>query len=84
VSVELVLRAGAGRVWYRARTEASAAGRYELRLPYPTDTPVSREVEAIGLYRVRVDDRSAELEVREADVRAGAMLLGPSLEEDAA
>ncbi len=84
VSVELELRAGPGRVWYRARTEASPEGRYELRLPYPTDAAVSREVEAVGPYRVRVDDRSAELEVREADVRAGATLSGPNLQEDAA
>jgi dolichyl-diphosphooligosaccharide--protein glycosyltransferase len=82
VSVELELRAGPGRVWYRARTEASPEGTYELRLPYPTDVAVSREVEAIGPYRVRVESRSAALEVREADVRAGAELSGPDFEED--
>jgi dolichyl-diphosphooligosaccharide--protein glycosyltransferase len=84
VSVELELRAGPGRVWYRARTETSPEGRYELRLPYPTDAAVSREVEALGPYRVRVESRSAELEVPEADVRAGATLPGPNLQEDAA
>jgi hypothetical protein len=82
VSVELVLRAGAGRVLYRARTAASAEGRYEIRLPYPTDVPVSPEVGAADVYRVRSAGRSATLEVREADVRAGARLVGPTLAED--
>jgi dolichyl-diphosphooligosaccharide--protein glycosyltransferase len=83
VSFELALRAGPGRLWYRARTQASAEGRYEIRLPYPTDAEVSREVGAAGPYRVRSGGRSAELEVREAEVRAGATLAGPALEEEA-
>jgi hypothetical protein len=65
------------------RTQASPDGRYAIRLPYPTDVPVSREVGATGVYRVRAGGRSAELEVREAEVRAGATLTGPDLEEEA-
>jgi dolichyl-diphosphooligosaccharide--protein glycosyltransferase len=83
VSFELALRAGSGRVWYRVRTQASPDGRYAIRLPYPTDVPVSREVGATAFYRVRAGGRSAELEVREAEVRAGATLAGPDLEEEA-
>jgi dolichyl-diphosphooligosaccharide--protein glycosyltransferase len=79
INVELTLRVGAGSVWYRARTEASSEGHYTLRLPYPTDVPVSREVGAAGVYRVRSGERSAVLEVREADVRAGASVIGPDL-----
>ena len=82
VGFELPLRAGAGQVWYRAHAEASADGRYQLRLPYPTDAPVSREVRAAGVYRVEAGGRSAAFELREADVRAGATLSGPDLEED--
>jgi dolichyl-diphosphooligosaccharide--protein glycosyltransferase len=83
VVFELSLRAGRGRFPYRARTVASREGRYELRLPYPTDAPVSAEVGATGAYRVRSGGRSAALDVREADVRAGAAVAGPDLEEDA-
>jgi hypothetical protein len=82
VSFELALRAGGGQVWYRARTQASPEGRYEIRLPYPTDAEVSGEVGAEGVYRVRSGGRSAELELREAAVRAGATLVGPDLEEE--
>ena len=60
----------------------AAAGRYQLRLPYATDAAVSREVGAVGVYRVESAGRSAELEVREEDVRAGARLPGPGLEEE--
>lgn len=83
VSFELALRAGAGRVWYRAHTEASAEGRYQIRLPYPTDAPVSSEVRAASVYRVEAGGRKAALELREADVRAGATLTGPDLKEEA-
>jgi asparagine N-glycosylation enzyme membrane subunit Stt3 len=82
VRFELPLRAGAGQVWYRAHAEASADGRYQLRLPYPTDLPVSREVRAAGVYRVKAGGRSAAFELRETDVRAGATLSGPDLQED--
>jgi hypothetical protein len=44
---------------------------------------VSAEVGATGAYRVRSGARSAALDVREADVRAGAQVAGPDLEEDA-
>jgi hypothetical protein len=82
VRFELPLRAGAGQIWYRAHAETAADGRYELRLPYPTDAPVSREVRAAGVYRVEAGGRSAAFELREADVRAGATLRGPDLQED--
>jgi len=79
VRFELELQAGAGRVWYRAGTRASHTGRYEIRLPYPTDTAVSPEVGARGAYRVRGEARSAAFELAEADVRAGATRTGPDL-----
>ncbi len=82
VRVALELEAGGGRLWYRARSRASDAGRYRVRLPYPTDVAVSREVRAVGGYRVEAGGRAAPLEVREADVRAGATLAGPSLREE--
>jgi dolichyl-diphosphooligosaccharide--protein glycosyltransferase len=84
VSVELELQAGAGRLWYRARAQASPEGRYEIRLPYPTDREVSREVRAAGVYRVRSGGRSAGLELREEEVRAGARVPGPNLREEGA
>jgi hypothetical protein len=83
VGFELALVSGAGRSSYRARTQASPDGRYAIRLPYPTDVPVSPSVRAAGAYRVRSGGRTAELEVREADVRAGATLTGPDLKEEA-
>lgn len=83
VRFELELRAGAGRVWYRAGTRASLAGRYEIRLPYPTDTAVSTEVGARGAYQVRGEDRSAAFELPETDVRAGATRTGPDLRRPA-
>jgi dolichyl-diphosphooligosaccharide--protein glycosyltransferase len=84
VTVALELQAGSGRLWYRARSEASAAGRYRIRLPYPTDAPVSREVGARGVYRLESGGREAALEVREAEVRAGATVVGPGLGEEGA
>ena len=83
VRFELALSAGHGRTWYRTRAEASPAGRYELRLPYPTDVPVSGQVRALSEYRVRCGTQSAALELHEADVRAGATVHGPDLEDGA-
>ena len=79
VGFELTLTAAGGRIPYRAHTKASGDGRYALRLPYPTDEPISSEVRAAGAYRVRSGALRGELELREADVRAGATVGGPSL-----
>jgi hypothetical protein len=84
VGISLELDVGGGRLWYRASTEASGAGRYQLRLPYATDEAASREVAAVGVYLLESGGLSAELEVREAEVRAGAALIGPSLREEGA
>ena len=79
VDFELALASGGGRIRYRAHTKASADGRYAIRLPYPTDEPVGSEVRAAGAYRVRSGALRRELVLREADVRAGATVGGPSL-----
>jgi hypothetical protein len=79
VDLELRLGCGAGHIRYGASATASPEGRYGIRLPYPTDAPVSTEVRAAGPYRVRSGGGSAELVLREADVRAGATVSGPSL-----
>jgi dolichyl-phosphooligosaccharide-protein glycotransferase len=79
VGFELTLAVAGGDVRYRAHTKASAEGRYALRLPYPTDEPVSSDVRAAGPYRVRSGTARREFELREEDVRAGATVGGPSL-----
>jgi dolichyl-diphosphooligosaccharide--protein glycosyltransferase len=79
VDFELTLLCGGGRVRYRSSATASGEGRYGIRLPYPTDAPVSTEVRARGPYRVRAGARSAELPLREAEVSTGATVPGPSL-----
>jgi hypothetical protein len=83
VGFELELRTGTQAVLYRASAQASAQGSYRIRLPYPTDAAVSREVEAAGAYRVWAAGREARLEIRERDVRAGASVFGPDLRPDA-
>jgi dolichyl-diphosphooligosaccharide--protein glycosyltransferase len=84
VRISLELDVGGGKLWYRAASEASGEGRYRLRLPYATDEAASREVTAVGVYLLESGGLSAELEVREAEVRAGAALIGPSLREEGA
>ena len=79
VEFELRLQCASGPLRYRAAATASATGRYSLRVPYPTDDPVSPEVRATGPYSLRSGGQSAELALREADVRAGAAVAGPSL-----
>jgi hypothetical protein len=79
VELELRLSRGVGHVRYDASATASREGRYGVRLPYPTDAPVSTEVRAEGPYQVRSGGRSGALDLREADVRAGATVRGPSL-----
>lgn len=79
LSFELKLRnePGVSRL-YRARTQASSDGRYQLRLPYATDARAASSVRATGPYRVRCGDRSWELAVSEDDVLEGRALDGPS------
>ena len=76
---EILLATRGGHVRYRAHTRASADGRYAIRLPYPTDRPVSSEVRAAGPYQIRSGAVRRELALRETDVRAGATVSGPSL-----
>jgi asparagine N-glycosylation enzyme membrane subunit Stt3 len=84
VGISLELEVGGGKLGYRAGTVASESGRYQLRLPYATDEAASREVRAVGVYLLESGGHRAELEVREAEVRAGAVLVGPSLREEEA
>ena len=58
---------------YLASTRADAAGRYEIRLPYPSERP----------YLVRADERTASLALSEADVREGRTVAGPIFRERA-
>jgi asparagine N-glycosylation enzyme membrane subunit Stt3 len=55
-------------------TLADSDGRYELRLPYPTDQPMSPAegtIEVRGAYHVTVDGQTIEVQVSEADIQAG-------------
>jgi hypothetical protein len=70
---------GGGRLRYRAYATASADGRYALRLPYPTDLPVSPEVRAAADYRVRAGEREVGFALPESAIAAGATVSGPSL-----
>jgi len=79
VALELRLRCGAGHIRYGAAATASPEGRYGIRLPYPTDAPVSPEVRAEGPYRVRSGGKRGELQLPEADIQAGSTVPGPSL-----
>ena len=77
VVFELPLASAAGSFTYQARTRATADGRYEIRLPYPTDARFSPLWAAAGAYAVRSGGQSDELQVRESDVQAGARVSGP-------
>jgi dolichyl-diphosphooligosaccharide--protein glycosyltransferase len=79
LSFELLLRteAGAPRL-YRATARASSDGRYVLRLPYSTETPVHSSVAGVGKYQVRCADLAAELALSEGDVQEGRAAAGPS------
>ena len=65
-------------LWYRAQAQASASGRYELRLPYATETGAATSIHAAGRYRIRCGDHSSRLTVSEDDVTEGRELAGPS------
>ena len=79
--VNFALRLDNGRGvsrWYRAQAQASPAGRYELRLPYATDTGAASSLRAGGPYRIRCGDLLSRLAVSEEDVVEGRALAGPS------
>jgi hypothetical protein len=63
---------------YSARTQADAAGHYEVRLPYPTGREPRVQVRSGASYRVRGGERTQTLALSEADVREGRSVVGPS------
>jgi hypothetical protein len=71
IRFELMLRLpGHGPIFYVATAKADVSGRYEVRLPYPSDPG----------YVVRLGPERRGLEVGEADVREGRTLEGPHFE----
>jgi len=64
---------------YRVRTQADAAGRYRLRLPYPTDESFSDAVRTVGRYELSTPERTATFSVTEDAVQTGSWLPGPRL-----
>ena len=65
-----------GVLVYVARTRADAAGRYEIRLPHPTEAAPAGGVRT-GRYRVRAGARTATLSLAEAEVHGGSTVAGP-------
>lgn len=58
-------------------TQANAEGRFELRLPYPTDqpmSPASGTVQVPGDYHVVIDGKTSALTVTEDEIQKGAIL----------
>lgn len=52
---------------------ADSDGSFSIRVPYPTDKPMSPApgtIEVKGPYRVEIDDKPLELQVPEADIQA--------------
>jgi asparagine N-glycosylation enzyme membrane subunit Stt3 len=62
---------------HRREVRANVAGRYALRLPYPTDAAPSSLVRTKGPYRVGCGARLVELSLSDVDVRAGRRVRGP-------
>jgi hypothetical protein len=69
--VLLVRVPGRPTLRYAARAAVDATGRYEIRLPYPSDEG----------YTVRSGSRRASLRLSLADVREGRTVAGPSFAE---
>jgi len=59
---------GRAPVRYNAQAPVDATGRYEIRLPYPTESG----------YAVHAGSRHGSLALSEADVREGRTVAGPS------
>jgi len=65
-------------VEYAPSAEADAAGRYEIRLPYPTEAAAEASVRSEGSYAVASEETTLALALSEADVREGRAVAGPS------
>jgi dolichyl-diphosphooligosaccharide--protein glycosyltransferase len=79
VRLKLPLRTNRGRsLDYTASAVADAEGRYRLRVPY-ANVGGPPAVEVAADYALECGDQVSRVRVREADVRAGAEVRGPSL-----
>jgi dolichyl-diphosphooligosaccharide--protein glycosyltransferase len=79
VHLKLPLRTNRGRsLVYTASAVADAEGRYRLRVPY-ANVGGPPAVGVAADYALECGDEVMRLRVREADVRAGAEVRGPSL-----
>jgi dolichyl-diphosphooligosaccharide--protein glycosyltransferase len=79
VRLKLPLRTNRGRsLVYTASAVADADGRYLLRVPY-ANVGGPPAVEVAADYALECGGRAWRVRVREADVRAGAEVRGPSL-----
>ena len=79
VQVVLPVRSRHGEgFYYAATTRADAAGRYALRLPYSNDR-FSPDVRVGTHYSITSDGAESTVSIREAWVRTGVRIEGPSL-----
>lgn len=56
------------------KVNADQSGRFQLRLPYPTDEPIASlpgTIEVRGPYELKLDNKTQELSVKESDIREG-------------
>ncbi len=84
VQARLVLTNETGQTLrYESAARASADGRYELTLPYPTDEP-SGTWRTNGPYTVRTARARASVEVAESAVMHGDTVPGPDLADSPA
>jgi dolichyl-diphosphooligosaccharide--protein glycosyltransferase len=65
---------------YAASAPVDSAGRYQIRLPYANEGPVSSYVRAEDSYRVASGGQTHRLALSEADVREGRTVEGPSFD----
>ena len=65
-------------LFYVALVGADSAGRYEIRLPYATESSEPGAVRTAERYEVHSGDREARLALTLADVREGREVAGPS------
>jgi asparagine N-glycosylation enzyme membrane subunit Stt3 len=73
ITAEVTLATPLGRTRYRVSQQVDAAGRFRLRVPYPSDVPEagSPHVHALGKWRVSHDGNRFEVDVSELDVAEG-------------
>ena len=61
-------------------TTVGLDGRFSIRVPYPTDRPMSAApgtIEVKGPYTVVIDEKAISIEVSEDDIRSGRELTVP-------